>query len=85
MNPLGDEWSIQHRSEACAVTGRAFEPGEPFYTLLFRDRAGFRRQDLSEEAWKDRNDNLQTFSISLSRIEPPPPAEPDPLAKYNSE
>ena len=85
MNPLGDEWSIQHRSEACAVTGRAFEPGEPFYTLLFRDRAGFRRQDLSEEAWKDRNDNLQPFSFWRARFEPPPPAAPEPLPKENAE
>ena len=85
MNPLGDEWSIQHRSEACAATGRAFEPGETFYTLLFRDRAGFRRQDLSEEAWQERNDNLQPFSFWRARFEPPPAAPPEPLPKENAE
>jgi len=85
MNPLGDEWSIQHRSETCAVTGRPFEPGENFYTLLFRDREGFRRQDLSEKAWQQRNDNLQPFSFWRSRFEPPPPAPPEPLPKESAE
>ena len=85
MNPLGEEWSIQHRSDACVITGRPFEPGENFYTLLFRDRGGFRRQDLSEEAWQERNDNLQPFSFWRSRFEPPPPAPPEPLPKENAE
>ena len=85
MNPLGDEWSIQHRSETCAVTGRPFEAGESFYTLLFRDREGFRRQDLSEAAWQQRNDNLQPFSFWRTRFEPPPPAPPEPLPKESAE
>jgi hypothetical protein len=85
MNSLADEWSIQHRAEACAVTGRPFAAGENFYTLLFRDTDGFRRQDLSEEAWKERNENLQPFSFWRARFEPPPPAPPEPLPKENAE
>jgi hypothetical protein len=85
MNPLADEWSIQHRAEACAVTGRPFVPGENFYTLLFRDGGGFRRQDLSEEAWQERNENLQPFSFWRTRFEPPPAAPPEPLPKENAE
>jgi hypothetical protein len=85
MNPLGEEWSIQHRSDTCATTGRPFSPGENFYTLLFRDRQGFRRQDLSEEAWQQRNDNLQPFSFWRSRFEQPPPAPPETLPKENAE
>ncbi len=85
MNPLADEWSIQHRAEACAATGKAFEPGENFYTLLFRDGEGFRRQDLSEDAWQQRNENLQPFSFWRARFEPPPAAPPDPLPKENAE
>ncbi len=85
MNPLGEEWSIQHRSDTCAVTGRPFVAGENFYTLLFRDRQGFRRQDLSEQAWQARNDNLQPFSFWRSRFEPPPAAAPEPLPKENAE
>jgi hypothetical protein len=85
MNPLADEWSIQHRAEACAVTGQPFVAGENFYTLLFRDGDGFRRQDLSEAAWQQRNENLQPFSFWRSRFEPPPAAPPEPLPKENAE
>jgi hypothetical protein len=85
MNPLADEWSIQHRAEACAVTGELFAAGENFYTLLFRDGDGFRRQDLSEVAWQQRNENLQPFSFWRSRFEPPPAAPPEPLPKENAE
>jgi hypothetical protein len=85
MNPLADEWSIQHRSEVCAVTGKPFEPGENFYTLLFRDGDGFRRQDLSEEAWQQRNENLQPFSFWRARFEPPPAAPPETLPKETAE
>ncbi len=85
MNPLGDEWSISHRAEACALTGRAFAEGENFYTLLFRDGDGFRRQDLSEEAWTQRNDNLQPFSFWRSIFEPRPAAPPETLPKENAE
>jgi hypothetical protein len=51
MNPLPNEWAIKHRADACASTHRPFAPGEYFYTLLFRDADGYRREDLSEEAW----------------------------------
>ena len=85
MNPLADEWSIQYRAEACAMTGEPFVEGENFYTLLFRDGDGFRRQDLSEAAWQQRNENLQPFSFWRSRFEPPPAAPPEPLPKENAE
>ncbi len=85
MNPLADEWSIQHRAEKCAVTGQPFAEGENFYTLLFREGEGFRRQDLSEEAWQQRNENLQPFSFWRSRFEPPPAAPPETLPKENAE
>lgn len=85
MNPLADEWSIQHRAETCAVTGEPFVAGEHFYTLLFREGDGFRRQDLSEAAWEQRNENLQPFSFWRSRFEPPPATPPEPLPKENAE
>jgi hypothetical protein len=86
MNPsLTNEWPIKHRADACARTGRAFEPGEAFYTLLFREGEGFRREDLSEEAWTQRNDNIQPFSFWKTRYEPPPATPPEPLGKENAE
>ena len=84
MNPLANEWAIKQRSDTCAATQRPFAPGEYFYTLLFHDADGFRRQDLSEEAWQKRNENIQPFSFWRTRYEPPPkPGEP--LPKENAE
>jgi hypothetical protein len=86
MNPtLTNEWPIKHRADACARTGRPFRPGEQFYTLLFREGDGFRREDLSEEAWTQRNENIRPFSFWKTRYEPPPAAPPETLAKESAE
>jgi hypothetical protein len=85
MNPLPNEWAIKHRADACAVTRRPFTPGEYFYTLLFHDADGYRREDLSEEAWRDRNENIRPFSFWKSRYEPLPPRPPEPLARESAE
>ena len=85
MNPLANEWTIKHRADACAATHRPFVAGEYFYTLLFRDGDQFRREDLSEEAWRNRNENIRPFSFWKTRYEPAPPAPPEPLAKETAE
>lgn len=85
MNPLSNDWPIKHRADACARTGRPFQPGEQFYTLLFREGEGFRREDLSEEAWAQRNENITPFSFWKMRYEPPPPPAPEPLGKESAE
>jgi hypothetical protein len=84
MNPLPNDWAIKHRADACAATQRRFEEGEYFYTLLFRDEGGFCREDLSEEAWRNRNENMKPFSFWKTRYEPLP-VESEPLAKENAE
>jgi hypothetical protein len=80
MNPLPNEWAIKHRADSCAVTQRPFVPGEYFYTLLYHGADGYRREDLSEDAWQNRNENIRPFSFWKSRYEPLPtkPAEPVP-------
>lgn len=85
MNPLPNEWTIKHRADACAVTNRPFASGEYFYTLLFHDAGGFRREDLSEEAWRNRNENIRPFSFWKTRYEPLPPPSPEPLGKETAE
>src|SRR5207244_12383758 len=84
MNPLANEWPIKHRADACARTQRAFEPGEQFYTLLFREGNGFRREDLSEEAWAQRNENIRPFSFWKSRYEPASFARAEALDKQHA-
>src|SRR5438270_9621373 len=85
INPLATDWPIKQRSEICNATQRPFAPGEVFYTLLYRERDGFRREDLSEEAWKNRNENIQPFSFWKTRYEPVSESAPEPLAKENAE
>src|ERR1051325_1711061 len=84
MNPLPNEWAIKPRADSCAVTRRAFEAGEYFYTLLYHDAQGYRREDLSEEAWNKRNENIQPFSFWKTKYEPLP-ENPEPLAKEDAE
>jgi len=82
------DWTIQGRSGRCAATGRDFTEGEYFYTLLFRERDGFLRLDLSEEAWKERQGNgdpNEPYSFWRTKFEPPLPAPPEPLAKETAE
>ncbi|MBA2623938.1 MAG: hypothetical protein H0U88_10035 [Chthoniobacterales bacterium] len=85
MNPLANDWPIKHRADVCALTNRAFAPGEQFYTLLFREGTGFRREDLSEEAWTGRNENIRPFSFWKTRYEPAPAVPPEPLPRENAE
>lgn len=85
MNPLANEWAIKHRADACALTNRPFAPGEYFYTLLFQDGEAFRREDLSEEAWQGRNDNIRPFSFWKSRYEPAPPEPVEAFGKETAE
>lgn len=82
---MQNDWDIKARGHHCAKSGREFADGEFFYTLLFREAEGFRREDLSEEAWKERNDNIQPFSFWRSKYEPPPPPAPEPLKKDDAE
>jgi len=85
MNPIPNEWAITQRSDACAVTHRPFVPGEYFYTLLYHGADGYRREDLSEEAWQGRNENIRPFSFWKSRYEPSQPKPPEPLERQNAE
>src|SRR5215510_3800623 len=82
---MDGEWEIKCRARCCARTGRSFEEGEYFYTLLYRDGDGFRREDISEQAWRERNENIEPFSFWRSRYEAPAPPPPEPLPKGDAE
>lgn len=82
---MANDWEIKSRAEKCAITERPFQDGEYFYTLLFHDKDGYRREDLSEEAWQQRNDNIQPFSFWRAKFEPPPPPAPEALPKGTAE
>jgi len=67
------------------MTGEPFQDGEYFYTLLFHEKEGLRREDLSEAAWKARDNSREPFSFWRSKFEPPPPPSPEPLGKQTAE
>jgi hypothetical protein len=46
------EWNIQSRGHACEACGRGFHDQEHYHTLLFDDRAAFRRLDVCEACWQ---------------------------------
>ena len=82
---MNQDWEIRKRSDTCTSTQRPFAEGEFFYTAIFRDGDGFRREDLSEEAWQTRPEEPQPFSFWRSKFEMPPPPPPEPLAKQDAE
>ena len=79
------DWEIKSRAHQCSRSGREFVEGEFFYTLLIREGEGFRREDLSEEAWKERNDNIEPFSFWRSKYDPPAPPPAEPLPRDDAE
>jgi hypothetical protein len=83
---MPQDWTIQSRSHHCATTGRAFVEGEVFYALLFDDKTGYRREDISEEAYRSRPAEAQVpFSFWRAKYQPPPPPAPEPLGKQTAE
>jgi len=76
---MNQEWDLKGRSHACTATGRPFLDGESFYTLLFHEAQGWRREDLAEEAWQARNHNIRPFSFWRSKYAAPPPPAAEAL------
>ena len=44
-------WPIESPTGRCAATGRAFQEGEEYFSVLFEEGESFRRADYSLEAW----------------------------------
>ena len=82
MNPLPNEWAITHRADVCADDASAVCSRENISILCSTTAlTGYRREDLSEEAWQNRNENIQPFSFWKSRYEPLPPKPHEPLPR----
>lgn len=79
------EWEIKARAHQCAKSEEPFTDGAVIYTLLYRDRNGFRREDVSEQAWLEIKDKVTPFSFWKSRYEAPAPPVPEPVAKESGE
>ncbi len=82
---MAQDWEIKSRSRECSATGRAFADKEPFFTLLFQEKDGYRREDLCEEAFADRNADIAPFSFWKSTFEEPAAAPPEALPHQSAE
>jgi hypothetical protein len=79
------EWEIKARSRHCARTQEKFEDGATIFTLLFRERVGFRREDISEKAWLEIKESIAPFSFWKSKFQAAPPAAPEAMPKESVE
>ena len=52
-SPTVTGWRIDRPGGACAVSGRAIEPGEPFVAAVRETDQGFSRLDVAPECWAD--------------------------------
>jgi len=46
------DWNIQSRARACEECGRDFADQETYHTLLFDEKAAFRRTDICQGCWQ---------------------------------
>lgn len=83
------EWNIQSRAHACGACSRSFHDQEHYHTLLFDDKAAFRRLDVCEGCWQKQfsdgaRDRKGFISYWQGVYEAPAPA-PDPIQKETAE
>jgi hypothetical protein len=79
---LMTEWNIQSRAHECAACGKSFVDREAYHTLLFDEKADFRRSDICQACWqKQYSDGARDRKGFVSYWQgvyeaPPPPTEP---------
>jgi len=83
------EWNIQSRAHACEACGKAFIDKESYHTLLFDEKAEFRRSDICQACWQKQysdgaRDRKGFVSYWHGIYEAPPPVS-DPIQKETAE
>jgi hypothetical protein len=83
------EWNIQSRAHACGACGRSFHDQEQYHTLLFDEKAAFRRLDVCQACWQKQfsdgaRDRKGFISYWQGIYEAPAPAV-DPIQKETAE
>lgn len=91
---LNDNWQIRSRSNACSVTGKAFEDEQTVHAAIFRTDGesdkDFERLDFCTEAWEERKADAEApkpFSHWRTKFEATvdPNKKPEVVEKESAE
>src|SRR5882724_11490214 len=83
------DWNIQSRAHACEACGKPFADQETYHTLLFDEKADFRRSDICQVCWQKQysegaRDRKGFISYWHGVYQAPPPPN-EPIQKENAE
>lgn len=83
------EWNIQTRGHACESCNKTFVDQETYHTLLFDERADFRRSDICHACWQkqysDGARDRKGFVSYWHGIYEAPVPRPEPIQKETAE
>jgi hypothetical protein len=83
------DWNIQSRAHACEACGRGFSDKETYHTLLFDERAAFRRIDVCQNCWQAQYSEgareRKGFVSYWHGVYEAPAPQPDPIQKETAE
>ena len=83
------EWNIQSRSHTCEACGKHFADKEAYHTLLFDEKADFRRSDICAACWQSQYSQgareRKGFVSYWQGVYEVPPSRPEPIQKETAE
>ncbi|HSU55336.1 MAG TPA: hypothetical protein VLT36_14865 [Candidatus Dormibacteraeota bacterium] len=83
------DWNIQSRGHACEACEKPFTDKEAYHTLLFDEKADFRRSDICQECWQKQYSEgakeRKGFISYWQGVYSAPPAPTDPIQKDTAE
>jgi hypothetical protein len=83
------EWNIQSRARGCEACGKTFADRETYHTLLFDEKADFRRSDICAACWQrqysDGARERKGFISYWHGIYEAPPPPTDPIKRETAE
>lgn len=83
------EWNIQSRAHACAACGHPFADRETYHTLLFDEKADFRRSDICQPCWQKQYSegarDRKGFVSYWQGVYAAPPAPVDAIQRETAE
>jgi hypothetical protein len=84
------DWNLQSRARVCAGCGNSFADRDTYHTLLFDERAEFRRSDVCQTCWERQfsqgaRERKGFISYWQGVYEAPPPRPSEPIQRDTAE